>query len=209
MTIPIVRPWGTGLIVLLFLLASGRASLASMSYSVYNDNYASSNGATLYGYSEMDDLGGCASGSPSPFRTDLYSPTRSAFGSGSTVSLPFNDEVGTWDVVGHYSFQCNCSPYGGGHTFNVADGDEWFWSIKITYYKNPVPDGGDCIYTQLACSSGTPTCAWGFGWHLKLPYTSCPDYMKRRWLTRQKVGVGNTVCVVGLDTPQGGPGPCT
>jgi hypothetical protein len=74
-------------------------------------------------------------------------------------------------------------------------------SIRDTYYGPPptvTPAG--CVYTMLACSTGTPTCK---GASVGVMFTSgCPNYLHSEYLV-----VGG-VCLISFDGAATGPGPC-
>ena len=143
--------------VLLFAscAAARPAAAQTMSYSAYSDMYSDDdNNWTIMGYGDLEDWGGCVSGSPTPNFMELYSPSRYATG-GSSVSMPFDAENGDWTVVSHFSFTCNCAPYGGSHTFTIGDGTtDTFWAYAARY---KYADSGNCVagfarYTAHQCS---------------------------------------------------------
>lgn len=195
-------------LTLVVLCSFARPSMAQMSYSAFTDMWGGSDASTVFGYAEMDDLAGCQSGGQT-VSTDLISPTRYATAPSSSVGMAFDNEEGNWDVVGHFSVNCNCSPSGGGHTFTMAKAETWYLSFKQTYYGNGERSGIMCTHTTLACSSGTPTCAWGVSFALYPTSVVCPEFAWAIWLTAQKVGVGTTLCLWSVSGAAGGPGKCT
>jgi hypothetical protein len=121
------------------------ARAQSMSYSAYSDAYPTGDdsGSDVTGYGSLEDYAGCASGSPTPSYMELYSPTRYATG-GSSVTMPFDSEEGSWTVVSHFSFTCNCAPYGGSHTFTIGNGTTDLVNSYSARYEWS-GDSGNCV----------------------------------------------------------------
>lgn len=106
--------------------------------------------------------------------TLLTSPT----GRWDTAVLPFNDEEGYWTADADYSADCSCAG-----PIYAEDQEIKLFSIHISYNYGPTgpyPGTGMCIYSDFACTGGSPTCGssdqvvWGF--------KSCPAVIQCRWV---------------------------
>jgi len=133
-------------------LTTRTATAQTMSYSAFSDAYGDDE--SIIGYGDLEDYGGCAQGSPNPYFMELYSPTRYATGS-SNVSMAYSAEDGDWTVVSHFSFGCNCAPYGGSHTFTVGSGATGPVNGYIARYQ--FVEQGTCVsgfakYEAYQCS---------------------------------------------------------
>jgi hypothetical protein len=186
--------------VLALLVVPSTASATTMSYSVYNSVAGSS--PSVVGYSRLDDLSGCLSGGPVQ-STRIKSPTRQAVASSNSVALSFNGEVGNWSVEGTFTMNCNCAPYGGGHSLTVFGKYDWWLSIKDTYYTGQYGTAPFCKWKTLACSTGTPTCKDGVG--LKVD-PGCTNYSHAEWLVALRGAVRQ--CLFSAVQNATGPGPC-
>jgi hypothetical protein len=195
-------PYALAVFIFGLLCVAKPAAAQSMNYSVYNDLWSSEGDLAMYGYSELDDLSGCGSGAGSP-QTWLYSPSRVAHTYSSTASLSFDDEEGDWRVTGLHQIQCNCSPYGGGHTFTAGFTTGAGLRKTTTYYLCTSGIGCSCT---ADCAAGTSaTCAgsnpilFGIG--------GCAGYKKATWLV---VDYGDHYgCTFAWAVTASGPGACT
>jgi hypothetical protein len=201
----IERRFSVGVIIAVLVCGWSTPAAASMNYSTYEDVWGG-DPELVYGYAELDDLGGCAQYANSQ-TTYLMSPTRTVSASGqysSSASMAYDAEEGNWSVVGNFSVQCNCAPFGGSHTFIVGGSDNWYLSHKTTFYKWPTPAPPLCLYATTACSSGTPTCVDGTGFNFSV---GCPDYLQAFWLVATKGSTNK--CLIAVSFPAGGPGHCS
>jgi hypothetical protein len=122
-----------GILLLAAVCLTARTATAqSMSYSAFSDAYGDDQ--SIFGYGDLEDYGGCAQGSATPYFVEMYSPTRYATGS-SNVNMAYSAEDGDWTVVSHFSFGCNCAPFGGSHTFNIGSGATSQVNGYIARYK--------------------------------------------------------------------------
>ena len=189
-------------VVHIVILTWSSIAQAQMSYSVYTDMWG--NDPNVVGYAELDDGSGCLSGITAQ-STTLYSPTRMASSGGSTTQMAYSSETGDWTVVGNYTMQCNCSPYGGGHVFGFGSGLTWHLSHKVTYYTNGSYYPPFCYYPTTACTSGTPSCTSGTGFNIT---GGCPTYLEAHWAVATR---GTTyVCLISVSWFTGGASrPCS
>lgn len=79
--------------------------------------------------------------------------------------------------------------------------------IAVTFATNPSTFPPFCLYSTLACSSGTPTCAVGGIAFKVTPFFTCGQFARFQWLV---VILGSSQsCIFGVAWDAGGPGPCT
>jgi hypothetical protein len=196
-------PYALAVFIIGLLCVANPAAAQSMNYSVYNDVWSTEGDLTMYGYSELDDLSGCGSGAGNP-QTWLYSPSRVAHTYSSTASLSFDDEEGNWSVTGLHQIQCNCSPYGGGHTFTAGFTIAAGVRRTTTYYLCTSEWTG--CYCDPSCSSGTATC--NFSNPILFGIGGCAGYKKATWLVVDYSEKGYA-CTWAWATTASGPGACT
>jgi|GEM_PF-2794189 hypothetical protein len=112
-----IPPLGT-VVALAIGVAAAVAAQCRMTYSisVYNDGAVSSDYSAVYGYSSSIDnsiLCGCGHGGYQT-TTTVYAPDGSSYpstqgGMSSSVSVPVNGRMGTYQVIGRISLYCSCA----------------------------------------------------------------------------------------------------
>jgi hypothetical protein len=124
--------------------------------SVYMDSVSNPDVTTLTTFVDTSDYTGDGCGHNYWTRASLSGPsgyaTSQSAGFQHNVSLPATD--GTYTEGGALIIMCGCG--GGG-----APGTSAEFTFSRTWYENPVPMPPPligCIYEDLACTSGTPTC---------------------------------------------------
>jgi hypothetical protein len=112
-----IPPLGT-VVALAIGVAAAVAAQCRMTYSisVYSDGAVSSDYSAVYGYSSSIDnsiLCGCGHGGYQT-TTTVYAPDGSSYpstqgGMSSSVSVPVNGRLGTYQVIGRISLYCSCA----------------------------------------------------------------------------------------------------
>lgn len=135
---------------------------------------------------------------PSSWNTDDHSIAMASdavitgVASGSTTNLA----QGTLTIGNVESLHCPRA------TVNPNGGTEVGISIKTTYWGPPATKTSTgCVYTTIACSTGTPTCK-GATPGILFSSGTCPSYVKAENL------VINGTCYFSSGTAATGPGPC-
>jgi len=128
------------------------AAAAQMNYSMYTDMWGSADAFAIWGYSELIDYSGCASGGWLT-GTELFSPSRWTGSSGAFVNMSWEEEEGTWTVVGRFTIECSCaSPWGGTHTFSpAASHQRRTEKFAARFQKVGAHGAGKTRYIQYQC----------------------------------------------------------
>jgi hypothetical protein len=174
---------------------------AQMSYSVYTDMWGGSEAPTIWGYSQLDDGGGCLSGVEYQ-STWMYGPGAVYSAEGWQVSG--YGEPGDWIVGGSFTVGCNCAGSGGYHTTGVSMVLSWYLSLTTTYYTGVSPALPFCWYSTTACTSGYPTCTSGVGLRVDI---GCDPFAVAEWLVALR-GT-HRVCLINVSVGTTGGGHCT
>lgn len=120
----------------------------------------------------------------------------------SDQNYPDDCEFGTYSVDGPED-SVYCSAMGADFFEGGGSGVTTLVRISDTYYGPPptVMSDGSCLYTYLACSTGTATCKQGTpGVHFS---EGCPSYLHSKFLVIDNACIGTP-----FDAVASGPGPC-